>query len=183
MNLDDSPEVAAAIQLQYTQTMANAYLARIGADLSFSEEELLAEYELQTAAVDSAEYHASHILVESRDTADTVLTELADGKIFEALAKIYSIDPSGQTGGDLGWVQGNSLPPEFMSTLASLEIGQSATEAVQTEYGFHIIKLTDKRGAALPDFDAVKSGLNDLLSRKALATHLDQLRASADIVR
>lgn len=181
IDLDKVPEVASAIQLQYTQTMANAYLARISSELSFTDAEVLAEYEAQALNVDHSEYQTSHILVGNQETANDVVKDLSSGKEFEAMAKLYSTDPSGQTGGDLGWIQGSSLPPEFIEVVADLEVGDFSTTAVKTEYGFHIIKLNDKREASLPDIDSVKKGLKDLLARKALAKHLNDLRAEAEI--
>ncbi len=179
--LDKTPEISSALQLQYTQTMANAYLARKGAEMAFSEEELRAEYESQSATVDRAEYRASHILVETEEEANNVLAELAAGKKFDALAKIHSIDPAGENGGDLGWFQSTTMVAEFTSAVALMEPGDISKEPVQSEFGFHIIKLNDKRDAALPDFDSVKPGLTNLAVRKALAKHVDELRTNADI--
>ena len=181
IDLDKVPEVAAAVQLQYTQTMANAYLARISSELSFSEEDLRAEYDAQTANVERAEYQISHILVGNQETANDAINELSEGKNFEALAELYSTDPSGESGGDLGWIQSSALPPEFVEVVDSLEVGDFSKTAVETEYGFHVLKLADKREAGLPDFKSVEKGLMDLLARKALATHLQELRDSAEI--
>ncbi len=181
LGLDETPEVAASLQLQYTQTMANAYLARQGADMSFSEEELRAEYDAQSANVDRAEYHASHILLESEEDAQRMISELADGKSFETLAKEHSIDPAGENGGDLGWFQATTMVPEFTAAVAEMEVGETSSEPVASEFGYHVIKLLDRRDAALPDFDSVKSGLSSLAVRKALAKHVEELRAKADV--
>lgn len=181
INLNEIPSVATAIQLQYNQTMANAYLASISSEFSFSEAEIRAEYEAQTANVDRSEYLTSHIIVENQETANEVIGKLTDGQAFTAMAKLHSNDPSGQSGGDLGWVQGSSLAPEFIDVLNKLRIGEFSKTAVQTEYGFHIIQLNDKRETTLPDLKSVEKGLKDLLTRKALAEHLEDLRAAADI--
>jgi len=183
IDLDKVPEVAAAIQLQYTQTLANAYLARVSSELTFTDAQLREEYDVQTSKVDGAEYQASHILVDTQDTANEVIENLTAGKEFVAMAKQYSTDPSGQSGGDLGWIQSASLPPEFVEVVANLSVGEFSKTAVKTEYGFHIILLSDKREASLPDFKSVEQGLKDLLSRKALSTHLEELRAEAEIER
>ncbi len=183
IGLEQLPEVAAAIQLQYTQTMANAYLAKISSELTFTDEELRAEYDLQSANVDTAEYRPAHILVGNQETADDLLADLADGKDFSAMANLYSTDPTGQSGGDLGWMQAASLPPEFIEAIAPLDVGEHTPYTVQTEFGLHVIKLLDKRNAALPAFETVKPGLNDLLARKALAAHLQKLRDDAVIER
>ncbi|NND90815.1 MAG: hypothetical protein HKN42_08105 [Granulosicoccus sp.] len=181
LDLDKTPEISAALQLQYTQTMANAYLARKGAEMSFSEDELRAEYEAQSASVDRAEYRASHILLETEEQAEEMIEELADGKQFDALAKLHSIDPAGENGGDLGWFQATTMVPEFTAAVASMEIGETSDAPVKSEFGFHVIKLVDRRTAALPDFDSVKPGLTNLAVRKALARHVEELRNAADV--
>ena len=181
MGLDKSAEISAALQLQYTQTMANAYLAKKGVDMSFSEKELRAEYDAQSSNVDRAEYHASHILLETQQEAEKVIAELADGKSFAELAKENSIDPAGESGGDLGWFQANTMVPEFTAAVAEMEIGETSKTPVESEFGFHVINLVDRREAALPDYDSVKTGLKNLAVRKALAKHVDELRAAADV--
>ena len=181
IKLDEQASVAAAIQLQYNQTMANAYLANVSSKFSFTEADLRAEYAVQSANAGRADYKVSHILVDTQAEAEKVISQLISGEDFEAMAKIYSQDPSSETGGDLGWMQGSALPPEFVDTTTNLNIGDFAKTAVKTEYGFHIIKLTDRRMADLPEFETVEQGLRDLLARKALAEHLDELREAADI--
>lgn len=183
LDLDKLPEISAALQLQYTQTMANAYLASKGAEMTFSEEELKAEYAAQSESVDRAEYRASHILVDTEEMATEVLEKLAEGKEFAAVAKLYSVDPAGENGGDLGWFQSSTMVPEFSDAVAVMEPGDVSKAPVKSEFGFHIIKLLDKRDAALPDFDSVKAGLTNLAVRKALANHVEELRAAAQITR
>lgn len=181
LELDKSPEVSAALQLQYTQTMANAYLAQQGAELSFTDEQLMAEYSAQSESVDRAEYRASHILLENEADAQKVLAELAAGKAYEDLAKQYSADPTGENGGDIGWFQSSSLPAPFTDAVEKMNVGDISDKAVRTEFGYHIIKLTERRETALPDFESVKPGLTNLAVRKALAEHVDTLRSSANI--
>ena len=182
--LDERPEIAAALQLQYTRTMANAYLAALGDEMSFSEEELRAEYERQVENLDSQEYRASHILLESEADAEAVIEELAAGADFAELAASRSTDPAGQNnGGDLGWFQPGSMIPEFVEAVERMEVGQSSEEAVESDFGFHVILLTDRRGAALPDFDSVKPGLTQLLLRDTLAERVETLRQEAEVVR
>lgn len=181
IDLDKQENVSATLQLQYTQTMANAYLAKIGADMTFSEEQLKEEYDAQSANVERSEYRGSHILLETSKEAEEVVTKLITGARFEDLAKQYSVDPSGQSGGDLGWFQGTDMPAEFSEAIALMEVGGVSAKPVKSEYGYHVIKLIDKREAALPDFEAVKSGLTKLAVRKALADHVEQLKQSADV--
>lgn len=181
LELDKQAEVSAALQLQYTQTMANAYLANKGAEMSFSDEQLRTEYDAQSAAADRAEFRASHILLETIEDANKVLEQLAANKDFAELAGQYSVDPTGENGGDLGWFQSSTMVPEFAEAIAKMAVGDVSDSPIESQYGFHIINLVDKREAALPDFEAVKPGLNNLLVRKALAKHIDELKAAADI--
>ncbi|MBX2882892.1 MAG: peptidylprolyl isomerase [Granulosicoccus sp.] len=181
MDLDKEEVISATLQLQYTQTMANAYLARKSAELSFTDDELREEYESQSATVERSEFRASHILLESQEAAAEVIQMLDGGREFADLASEYSIDATSENGGDLGWFQSSTMAPEFSEAVAELNIGETTENPVQSEYGFHIIMLVDKRDAALPDFDAVKSGLVNLAARKALARHVDELKAAADI--
>ncbi|MFK7892925.1 MAG: peptidylprolyl isomerase [Granulosicoccus sp.] len=181
LNLDEQEDIAATLQLQYTQTMANAYLARKSAEMTFTDEQLRAEYEAQSDAADTAEFRASHILVETEVVANQVLEELAKGKTFANLANELSVDSNGTDGGDLGWFQGSTMTPEFAAAVARMEVGDITQSPIQSDYGYHIIRLADKREAALPDFESVKPGLTNLALRRALAEHVDELKSAADI--
>ena len=181
--LDEQPDIAAALQLQYTQTMANAYLAAIGDEMEITDEELRAEYERQTADSAENEYRASHILLESEEDARGVIAELADGAAFETLAEERSTDPSGANGGDLGWFRADAMVPEFVEAVAAMEVGDTSEAPVSSDFGFHVIRLDDRRGAALPDFEAVKPGLTNLVLRDRLAAKVEALREGADIRR
>ncbi len=181
LDLDKLPEISATLQLQYTQTMANAYLASKGAELTFTEEELRAEYDAQSANVDRDEFRASHILLETAEQAQSVISELEAGKPFAEAAAEHSIDPAGENGGDLGWFVGSTMDPAFAEALSSMAVGDVSSEPVQTEFGYHVINLVDSRNAALPDFNSVKTGLTNLAVRRALAAHVEELKAAADI--
>ena len=181
--LDEQPDIAAALQLQYTQTMANAYLAATGDEMEITDEELRAEYERQTANMVENEYRASHILLESEEDARGVIDELADGAAFETLAEERSTDPTGANGGDLGWFRAGAMIPEFVDAVAAMETGDTSEAPVQSDFGFHVIRLDEKRGAALPDFEAVKPGLTNLVLRDRLAAKVEALREGADIRR
>lgn len=180
-DLDKEPDISAALQLQYTQTMANAYLARKGSEMTFSDDELQAEYASQSANADRGEFKASHILLETLEQARQVIAELQAGKAFAVAAAEHSIDPAGENGGDLGWFIGATMEPEFAQAIAQMEVGEISQEPVKTNFGFHILNLVDKRDAALPGFDSVKPGLTNLAVRKALSQHVEALKADANI--
>lgn len=182
-NLDKESEVATALELQYTQTMANAYLAAFSNGLKIGEPEIRAEYEKQIAALDAtSEFKASHILVETEADAKEIIEQLADGADFAAIAKTRSTGPTGANGGDLGWFDPNSMVPEFSEAVSKMKKGESSSEPVKTDFGWHVIKLVDTREGAKPDYSsAVKAGIETTLLRNALAEHVEELRAKAKV--
>lgn len=181
IGLDKEPEIATSLQLQYSQTMANAFLARLSGDIDVSESDIRAEYDRQTANLASSEFMASHILVEDEGLAQELIKQLNNGASFETLAKEHSTGPTGANGGDLGWFQGNTMVPEFTAGVETLDIGSFTQAPIKTQFGWHVIKLNDKRAAALPDFDSVKDGLRNVIVREKLNEHITALRSAADI--
>ena len=178
--LDEEADIAATLKLQYTQTMANAYLALRGNEMTITDEDLRAEYDAQAGNLDLSEYRASHILLETEEVANKVIAELQAGKDFAEAATEYSIDPSAN-GGDLGWFTAASMDPAFAEAVAGMEVGDVTSSPVKTEYGYHVINLVDERGAAVPDFNSVKDGLSNLVMRRNLAQLVEELKADADI--
>lgn len=112
---------------------------------------------------------ASHILVKTEEEAKAVLDELAKGKSFEELAKEKSIDSSAKRGGDVGYFTKGQMTPEFEAAAYKLEIGQ-ISPVVKTQFGYHIIKLTDKKPAEMQELkDASARIKNTLLTNKRQA--------------
>jgi len=183
LGLNEKAEVAAALHLQYTQSMSNAYLSEVGQDIEVTDDELRAEYDRQAKNVEADEYNASHILLESEADANAVITELANGGDFAKIAIDRSTGPTGQNGGNLGWFQANSMVPEFSAALASMKKNETSQKPVKTEFGWHVIKLNNKRSAATPDFESVKAGMKNVVVRKRLAEKLGALIEAAEITR
>jgi peptidyl-prolyl cis-trans isomerase C len=128
------------------------------------------------------EYKARHILVEKKETAESLIRDLQAGGDFAKLAKAESKDPgSAAKGGDLGWFSGQSMVKPFSDALATLEKGKITTAPVQTQYGWHVIQLEDTRSPQPPAFDDVKQQVEMLTQRKKLQTYLDELRKTAKI--
>jgi len=108
------------------------------------------------------EVQASHILVDDEETANKVKKLLDDGGDFAALAKEYSKDGSAQSGGDLGYFTKGEMVQEFEYAAFSMEIGQ-VSEPVKSEYGYHIIKVTDKKEAQEATLENSKDEIKDIL--------------------
>jgi peptidyl-prolyl cis-trans isomerase C len=128
------------------------------------------------------EVHARHILVETEDEAKAVKAELDKGADFAELAKKKSKDPGASDGGDLGFFTKDQMVPEFSEAAFKLEPGK-VSDPVKSQFGWHIIKVEEKRNRKAPDFDQVKGQIETYVTRKAQAEYVEKLRKAATIER
>jgi peptidyl-prolyl cis-trans isomerase C len=128
------------------------------------------------------EVHARHILVETEDEAKAVKAELDKGADFAELAKKKSKDPGASDGGDLGFFTKDQMVPEFSAVAFALEPGK-ISDPVKSQFGWHIIKVEEKRNRKPPEFDQVKSQIEAYVTRKAQADYVAKLREGAKIER
>jgi len=128
------------------------------------------------------EVRARHILVKTEDEAKAIIAQLKNGADFAELAKQKSTDPGASEGGDLGYFPKDEMVPEFADAAFKLEKGQ-ISEPVHTRFGWHVIKVEDKRERQVPAFDQVKDQLATHLVRKAQAELITKLRADAKVER
>ncbi|BAM93017.1 hypothetical protein S58_70520 [Bradyrhizobium oligotrophicum S58] len=128
------------------------------------------------------EVHARHILVETEDEAKAVKAELAKGADFAELAKKKSKDPGASDGGDLGFFTKEQMVPEFANVAFGMEPGK-ISDPVKTQFGWHVIKVEEKRNRKPPEFDQVKSQIETYVTRKAQADYVGKLREAAKIER
>src|SRR5246500_3968055 len=128
------------------------------------------------------EVHARHILVETEDEAKAVEEELKKGADFAELAKKKSKDPGASDGGDLGFFTKDQMVPEFSAVAFSLEPGK-ISDPVKSQFGWHIIKVEEKRNRKPPEFDQVKAQIETYVVRKAQAEYVGKLRDGAKIER
>ena len=128
------------------------------------------------------EVHARHILVETEDEAKAIKAELDKGADFAELAKKKSKDPGASDGGDLGFFTKEQMVPEFSDVAFKLNPGQ-ISDPVKSQFGWHIIKVEEKRNRKPPEFDQVKSQIEAYVTRKAQADYVAKLREGAKIER
>src|SRR5262249_55464474 len=128
------------------------------------------------------EVRARHILVETEDEAKAILEEIKGGADFATLAKEKSKDPGGADGGDLGYFTKEQMVPQFAEVAFKMYPGQ-LSNPVKTQFGWHIIKLEDKRSKQPPEFDKVKDQIEAYLARKSQSEFISKLRQSAKIER
>lgn len=181
--LDKNPEVAIEMKTMRARVLANALLKYVTKNIDTSDAKLKAEYDKEIAAAIVQEYNASHILLEDEAKAKEIIIELDGGADFAEAAKKYSTGPSGESGGDLGWFDAGTMVPEFSAATAELEVGKYSATPVKTQFGFHIIKLTDKRAKAPQPFESVKEQMRGMVMNNAIADYVDNLKAEAEITK
>jgi peptidyl-prolyl cis-trans isomerase C len=148
---------------------------------SVTDEAVRKSYDEQAAKVEAEERaRARHILVASEEEAKDVSARLAKGEDFEALAKELSLDGSKEYGGDLGYFTAEEMVPAFSETAFSLEVGE-VSQPVQTEFGWHVIKLEDRRTGGAQPFEDVEDAIRMVLLRQSVQDRLVELRQTAEI--
>ena len=143
--------------------------------------EVQAEYDKFVAANGGKEYKVRHILVEKEDQATKILADLKKGAKFEDLAKRESMDGSKDQGGDLSWFTPDRMVKPFSDAVVSLKPGEFTHTPVQTQYGWHVIKLEETRDLQAPAFDSVKQRLEQMVQAKKFKTYADELMKTAKV--
>ncbi len=163
------------------QVLINALVQDQLSKSGVSDADVKAEYDRLTKSDAGKEYRARHILVEKEDEAKSIIDKLKKGGKFEELAK-QSKDPgSASKGGDLDWANAQSFVEPFSKAMVALEKGKFTETPVQTQFGWHVIRLDDTRAAKPPEFDQIKDQLAESMKRKKLQDFQQQLKAKAKI--
>lgn len=149
-----------------------------------TDDALQAAYDAKYAnAEPEKEFSAAHILVDSEEKAKELKAQIDGGADFAELAKANSTDTgSGANGGDLGWFRKGMMVKPFEDAVAAMEAG-TVSDPVQTDFGWHIIKLNEVRDAAKPTLDDVREELASEIEQKAVADHIAKLTADAEVTR
>jgi peptidyl-prolyl cis-trans isomerase C len=146
-----------------------------------SEEEVKKAYEEEAAKVkDTERVRARHILVATEKEAKDVLAKLKAGEKFEDLAKKVSTDGSKEFGGDLGYFTAPEMVAEFSKAAFALKAGE-ISEPVKTDYGWHVIKVEDRKMGAAQPYDQVKNAIRNILTRKKVQEKVIELQKAAKI--
>ena len=149
-----------------------------------TEEMIIQSYDDFVADAESrAEVRARHILVDTKETAENVITRLDGGEDFATLAKELSTGPSGPNGGELGYFRRGDMLPAFEIAAFGIDSGSYSPAPVQTQYGWHIIYIEDRRVAPAPPIEQMRDQLVQTLSIKMISMIVSELRADASIER
>ena len=179
MKLDEEPSVRAAIDFVIEKVLMQAFLSKYVQE-NIKEENLRASYNNFIADETSREeIKASHILMDTENEAIDVINMLNDGDDFAELAKNKSTGPSGPSGGDLGWFKRGQMVPPFEKAAFSLNKNEISQIPVQTQFGWHVIKIFDKRIPEAPSYESMKSNLIQDLERKIVSKKIQDLRNDA----
>ncbi len=148
-----------------------------------TDEEVRARYDKEIAAQPAVnEVHARHILVKTKEEAEAIIKQLDGGADFQKLANEHTTDPSGKTsGGDLGYFGPGQMVPEFEKAAMALEPGSYTKEPVQTQFGWHVIKVEDKRPQQPPAFEQVKEQARSAVIRDRYFALVKEARAAAKV--
>ena len=179
--LDKQPEIAQQLELARQSVLAGAYVQDYAKAHPIGDDVMKVEYEALKKRVGNKEYKLSHILVETEDEAKKVEAELKKGGKFAKVAKAHTKDPgSKDSGGELGWAVPSNFVQPFGDAVLTLSKGQISAP-VQTQYGWHVIKLEDTRELKVPSYDEVKPNIEKRLQQQAIQKAIDDLRAKAKI--
>ena len=179
--LAQSETFKSRMALYRVQALRDAfYVEKI--DKGVSEADIKARYDKSIADFEPLEeVHARHILVASEDEAKAIIKQLEDGADFVELAKEKSTGPSAPSGGDLGFFTKGRMVPAFEKAAFALEPGTFTKEPVKTEFGWHVIKVDERRRQEPPAYDKVHDRIAETLKRERLSETLQALKKDAQI--
>lgn len=179
--LSGDTEVQELVDQARTQIVRNVYLER-QVDAAITQKKLLAEYENLLDQISGIqETKARHILVETEEEAREVIARLEEGADFAELATEMSTGPTAENGGDLGYFAQNEMVPAFADTAFGLDVGAYTKDPVNTQFGWHVIKVDDRRDRPEPDFEDVKRQLEAQLRQRVLAELVEDWKDEAGI--
>ena len=183
-HLDEDPDYRARVKMIEEQLLERVLMTKV-VEEKVTDDVLKAHYDKLVAAApkDEEEVHARHILVAKEDEAKAIIAELDKGGDFVALAKEKSTGPSGPRGGDLGYFTHGQMVKEFETAAFALKKGEYTKAPVKTEFGWHVIKIEDRRMKQPPTYEEARQQLEEEATRDAGTALVDGLRTKAKIVR
>jgi peptidyl-prolyl cis-trans isomerase C len=182
-NVGEDPAVAPALA-QARAAVLRDFLVQRAIEQGLTEDKLRARYETKKGEEGFAreEVHARHILLPTEDDAKAVIQELEGGADFAAVAQERSTDPAGRSGGDLGFISRDQVVPEFADAAFALQPGETTTEPVQTQFGWHVIDVLERRNIE-PSYEETAPQLRQELAREIVTALVEDLRSDAEIER
>ncbi|MBX3597422.1 MAG: peptidylprolyl isomerase [Rhizobiaceae bacterium] len=180
--IDKDPDMARRLAFLQQRALHAAVIDK-EVQAKITDDEIRARYDKEISAQKPEnEVRARHILVKTKEEAEAIIKDLDGGKSFEEIAKEKSQDPgSGANGGDLGYFSAGQMVPEFEKAAFELAPGTYTKTPIQTQFGFHVVKVEDKRAKQPPAFEQVKEQVRSLVLRDKYLELIKGLRESAKI--
>lgn len=180
--IDKLPDFVVAEELARRKMLVNAFLADFMKKSPVTEAEKKEGYEQYKKELGDKEYSARHILVKTDVEAKAIIADLKKGADFAKIAKDKSLDPgSKEKGGDLGWFSPAGMVKPFADALVDLKKGDITAEPVQSQFGWHVIKLVDTRALQAPPYEKVKDGIERTIQQQKLEKFMMSLKEKSKI--
>jgi peptidyl-prolyl cis-trans isomerase C len=180
--LHKNPEIAAQMDVQRQELLVNAFVQDYIKANPVTDDLMRKEYERLKPTIPAKEFKARHILVEKEDEAKEVIAQIKKGGSFEKIAADKSKDTGSKTrGGDLDWGPAARYVKPFGEALTKLKKGQMTDAPVQSEFGWHVIRLDDERATKIPTFEEAKPQLQQGMQGQMIQKMLGDLRAKAKV--
>ena len=182
MGLSKNPEIVQQIELAKQSVLVSAFVQDYLKSHPVSDAQFQQEYDHLTSKLGSKEYNVRHILVDSEDEAKNVIAQLGKNGEFDKLAKEKSKDSgSAERGGSLDWAVPSNFVPEFANALVKLNVEEYTREPVQTQFGWHVIKLDEVRNLKVPPLEEVKPQMQQRLQQQTIQQAISEMRTNAKI--
>lgn len=180
--LERDPNIAAQIKIAGQAVLIRAFFDDYIKANPITDEDLKKQFDALLVQMGDKEFKARHILVDTEDEAKAIIAQLGRGESFEKLAKEKTKDTgSKDNGGDLDWGPAGRYVPEFANALRTLQKGQTTTNAIKTQFGWHVIRLDDVRDMKKPSFEEVKENLRQRTQQDTISRLVGELRSKAKI--
>ncbi|MCV3767375.1 peptidylprolyl isomerase [Rhizobium sp. TRM95796] len=178
--LDETPEFKERVAFIVDRELHNAYFKKHVVD-AVTDADVQTRYDAEIKAMPKQEeVRARHILVKTEDEAKAVIKALGEGKDFAELAKEKSTDPNKSDGGDLGYFRKGQMVPEFETAAFAMQKGEVSKAPIKTQFGWHVIKVEDKRIAPPPPLEQVKDQIRQIIMRDK---YLELIKTSKDAAK
>jgi peptidyl-prolyl cis-trans isomerase C len=179
---EETKRVTLSLDNERRSLMAAEVVQAIAND-AVSDDAVQAAYDAEYATAElGKEFNASHILVETEEEAQALIEELNGGADFAELAKSKSTGPSGPNGGELGWFGPGMMVEPFQAAVEQMSVGEISAP-VQTQFGWHVIKLNEERNKEAPQLEEVRADIELKLQQEAVQNYIDEKLGAAEVTR
>jgi peptidyl-prolyl cis-trans isomerase C len=179
--IPEQADVKFMLDIQRQNTLIQALLRDEMTKNPVTDAQIKAEYDKQKASVGSQEYRVRHILVDKQDEAVVIIEQLKKGAKFEELAKKSKDTGSAANGGDLDWAAPDAYVKPFAEALGKLKKGETTEAPVQTQFGWHVIRVEDVRDTQFPPLEQVAPQIRESLQQQKAQAFVQNLTKTAKI--